>query len=117
MLIFTKNVNWEKIKRNVNSPDEAVAYVKGLVPVWAKHIQNIENNQRYFAACYIRNVYALSFHDRMGLARALTEGIALTGLTTGFVALEDVITQCSKEDLIGALLEVYNAEAYDRGAL
>lgn len=117
MLIFTKNVNWEKLKSKTRNPEEAVEYIKSLVPKWAKHIQNIENNQRYFAACYIRDVYSLPFHDRMGIARALTENISLTGMTSGFVALEDVITLCSKEDLKGALLEVYNAKAYNGGAV
>lgn len=115
MLIFTKNVNWGLLKRKVHNPEEAVDYVCGLVPKWAQHLQNIQNNQRYYAAVYMRNVYTLPYRERMTIVKALTDGISLTGLTSGFVALDEVIASCNKENLLGALLEVSDnaAEAID----
>lgn len=113
MLIFTKQVDWEKLKRKTRKPDEAITYVENLVPKWARHIQNIVNNQRYYAAVYMRNVYALPYKERMAITLSLTDGISLTGLTASFIALDELLQVCNKDELLGALVEISNVESID----
>ncbi len=110
MLIFTNKVDWEKVKKFTYNPESALKYVDSLVPEWARHIQNIQNNQRYFVAVYMRNVYSIPYKDRMNLVKVLTDGISLSGLSTGFVALDELIDACDKETLKQALMEVSDIE-------
>lgn len=110
MLIYTKNLDWERLKRNANNPDKVTRMVIDSIPSWASHIKNIQNNQRYYAAVYLRNVLAIPFKTRMALVNTLTEGIAVTGLTAYFVSIEELIDYCDKDKLLSALKELYNAQ-------
>ncbi len=113
MLIYTKELNWEKLKAFSKNPDRVVKEVESVIPKWAAHINNIYNNQRYFAAIYLRNVLAIPFKERMAVVNALTDGISLSGLTAYFVSIEELIDYCDKEDLLEALKRLSNAELID----
>lgn len=110
MLIFTKNLDWERLKRNAKHPESAVELVDSSIPTWASHIKNIQNNQRYYAAVYLRNVLSIPFKTRMELVNTLTEGISVSGLTSYFVSLEELIDYCNKEALVKALEELTYAQ-------
>lgn len=110
MLIFTKNLDWERLKRNSNHPERVIELVNGSIPAWASYIRNIQNNQRYYAAVYLRNVLSIPFKVRMGLVNALTDGISVSGLTSYFVSLEELIDYCDKEALAKALEELTYAQ-------
>lgn len=113
MLIYTKNVNWKKLKSMASKPEAAVPYVLSLIPDWAAHIRNIKNNQRYYASVYMRKVYALPFKDRMAIVNALTENISVSGLTNCFISIEEILDVCDKEALLAALKEYKNAQNFN----
>lgn len=110
MLIFTKDLDWELLKKHAGNPEKLVALVDSSIPAWAAHINNIHNNQRYYAAVYLRNVLSIPFKQRMEVVNKLTEDISVSGLTSYFVSVEELIDYCNKDSLVKALKELSYAQ-------
>lgn len=105
MIIYTQKVNWGKVKTFVGRPAELVKAVELLVPKWALCVPNIVDNQKYYVALYLRKALSIQYTPRTELVKALTDGIHLSGLITGFVALDEMLAVVDKEQLAMALME------------
>lgn len=109
MLIGYTTVDYEALKKFVNNPDDIVTYVISQIPIWARHIDGICDNQRYYIALHLRKVLTIPYKQRTELVDALTRGIYLRGVCTNFVSITDIVNACDKESLIAMLkAEVLN---------
>lgn len=105
MLIYTKNMNWEYLKQCIASERSITQVVDSHIPDWCSHIDGIYDNQRYYAAIYLRRVLSLPFKPRMNAVRELCENIAVKGLCTTFISIEELLSVIDKDKLIEALEE------------
>lgn len=100
MLVGTTNINYKELKTFANNPQDLVYYVDNLVPIWARHIKGITDNQRYFVAIHLRDVLSLPYKTRMSMVDVLVKDITLTGVMSGFTSITDIVDACDKDSLI-----------------
>jgi len=105
MLIGNTIIDYEVLKSFVGKPDELVTYVTNSVPSWARHIECLVNNQRFYVAIHLRNVLTLPYHARMELVNALVEGIHIQGIISSFTSITDLVNACDKQALHAMLKE------------
>lgn len=103
MIIATTDIDYGYIKSNVTEPDKVLKYVNGLIPAWAAHVRNIQDNQRYYVAIHVRNILTIPYKIRKTLTDRLIGGISLYGMINNFVTLDDILNECDKSKLIDAL--------------
>lgn len=99
MVIGSDVLNYDVLLRFIDDEYSLVKYVEHLVPSWARHIQSIVYNQRYFVAIHLRKVMTIPYHQKMRLVNALVENITLTGIPTQFITLENIIEHCDENQL------------------
>lgn len=99
MLVGTTHVDHEKIKKFIGNPSGIVTYVETLVPLWARHIPGIIDNQRYYVAIHVRKLISIPYKLRMELANALINNIRLHGMVSEFISIKEVIDQCNQQAL------------------
>lgn len=95
----TLQLDYKRLKTFANNPDALISYVEDLVPIWARHIPGIVENQRYYVAVHLRNVLSLPYKTRMSMVEALTRDISLSGVMSGFTGITDIVDSCDKEML------------------
>lgn len=88
-----------------DAPDTAPNYIKNLIPQWALCIPGIVNNQRYFHAINVRNATSVPYKIRTPVVQSLVEGIAINGICTEFITVDELLDACDKEALILLLKE------------
>lgn len=109
MIIGTRDIKTEEVKRYADDPSGLVAYVEGLVPVWARHINCLAHNQRFYVAIHLRNVLTLPYKVRMSMASTLLEGIQVRGVMSSFTPITDILDACDKEALLEMLEQEVNS--------
>lgn len=82
-----------------------MAYATSLVPIWARHMDVLVNNQRYYLAINIRNMLSIPYKQRDELVKILTDNIRIAGVITGFTPITELVDNCDKDKLI-QMLEV-----------
>lgn len=105
MIVGTTKLDYKSLKRFVGRPEELLVYTDNLVPKWARHIESIVLNQRYYVAIHLRNVLSIPYKQRMQLVEHLLSSVTLQGVTSEFVAITEIVDSCDKEALI-KMLEV-----------
>lgn len=105
MIIGTDQFKPEEFKRYVMYPEEVVAYSDNSIPLWARHIPNIQNNQRYYYAVKVRGMLSIPFKQRSKLIDVLTDGISISGAMDRFIPIMSVIMACDKDTLVKLLEE------------
>ena len=105
MIIGTAVIDYEKLKSFEGRPEELITYVESLVPVWAKHIDGIVDNQKFYIAIHLRKVLTLSYKPRMELVEALTNSINIHGVISQFTPIDELVSSCDKEKLALLLKE------------
>ena len=105
MLIGSTEIDYNFIKRNVSEPDRICMYAEDLVPVWARHLPNITDNQKYYLAIRIRNAISIPYKLRSNLVKELTKGVSISGLVHQVTTIEQIIAACDTETLARVLEE------------
>lgn len=105
MVVGTTKLNFAELKRFVGKPQELVVYTTTLVPIWARHIDAIVMNQRYYVAIYLRNVLSIPYKERQELVNALIKDIRINGIISSFTPITDIVKDCDKKMLV-KMLEV-----------
>lgn len=105
MLVGSTDLNFAEIKKFVGRPLDIVAYATSLVPIWARHMDVLVNNQRYYLAINIRNMLSIPYKQRDELVKILTANIRIAGVITGFTPITELVDNCDKDKLI-QMLEV-----------
>lgn len=110
MIVGRTNLNYVELKRFVGKPQELVAYTENLVPVWARHVSAIVDNQRYYVAIHLRNVLTIPYKQRKELVDALIKGITITGVMSSFTSITEIVDACDKSMFIKMVEVKYNEE-------
>lgn len=110
MIVGRTNLNYAELKRFVGKPHELVAYTENLVPAWARHINEIVANQRYYVAIHLRNVLSIPYKQRKELVEALIEGVSITGVMSSFTSITELVDACDKSMLIKMIEVKINEE-------
>lgn len=105
VLVGSTDLNFAEIKKFVGRPLDIVAYATSLVPIWARHMDVLVNNQRYYLAINIRNMLSIPYKQRDELVKILTANIRIAGVITGFTPITELVDNCDKDKLI-QMLEV-----------
>jgi hypothetical protein len=103
MIIGDAKIDYENLKRFVGRPDDLVTYAENQVPIWARHIKCLAQNQRFYIAIHLRGVLTISYKVRMELVNALVDGIIIKGVISTFTPINDIIDTCNKEALIAMI--------------
>lgn len=103
MVVGTCNVKTEDCLKFINNPTGLISYVEELVPIWARHIPSIVDNQRFYVALHLRNSLSLPYKTRMSLAEPLLKGIKIRGVMSSFTPISSILDVCDKEALIKML--------------
>lgn len=103
MLVGTTDVNSTELRKYVNFPEKLVTYTEELVPVWARHMTCLLENQRYYVAVLLRNMIQIPYKTRESCIEALLSNISISGVMGTFIPITDIIEFCDKEMLIKAL--------------
>lgn len=106
MLVGKAEFDYAYIKENIQNPQRVVDYVESLVPTWAKHINGITDNQKYYAALRVRNAISIPYKQRTAVVEALMRGTTVTGLIYQVVTIEQVLAACNTEAMCKLLEEV-----------
>lgn len=107
MVVGTTYIDYNKINTFVGHPSQFKDWVDSLVPCWAKHIEGIIDNQRYYIAIHLRQVISIPYVQRMELINPLIENIKIKGSVDGFVAITDILALCDTKVLVEALKEEF----------
>lgn len=99
MIVGTTNLNYDELKTYVNKPQELPAYCENLVPLWARHIEPIVLNQRYYVAINIRNMLSIPYKQRMEMLEPLLKGLTVKGVISSFTSIAEIINVCDKKAL------------------
>lgn len=103
MIIGYDEIPVNEVKSFIGKPNDFVAYVDSLIPMWARHIDSIISNQRYFVALHVRRMLSLPYKERMDLVNALVRGIRIKGTTNTFVPITHIVRSCNLEALADML--------------
>lgn len=99
MVVGTTNIDYEVLKKFIGRPQDLILYVENMVPSWARHINGITYNQRFYVAIHLRKVLTLPYKAKMELVNALIEGGTITGIINGFTPIMDIVDLCDKHSL------------------
>lgn len=99
MIVGTTKLNYGEIKGYIHKPQELKAYCTTLVPLWARHIDAIVNNQMYYVAIRIRDMLSIPYKLRQEMITCLIKDVQLTGVVSSFTSITDIIGACNKEQL------------------
>lgn len=99
MIVADSNVDYSLIRRYVSEPELFVQAVECTVPVWCRHLTAIVQNQRYMYAVYTRNLVSIPYKQKQAMIQALLNGVSITGTTTTFVGMIDILNTCNKKKL------------------
>ncbi len=105
LIIGTAKLDFEALKDFEGRPSELVTYVESLVPTWARHIDGIVENQRFYTAIHLRKVLTLPYKPRMELVEALTDSIRVHGLISQFTPIDELVNNCDRDKLVLLLRE------------
>lgn len=100
MVVGSCNLDFKELKRNMSTPSRIVEYSDSLVPIWAKHVKGIIDNQRYFVALNIRKMTSIPYAKRKSLTNALTYNIRITGVSSAVTSISDMVDNCDKALLV-----------------
>lgn len=103
MIVGTVNIDIDELKGVVNSNGDILSYTLGLVPVWARHLKGIVDNQRYYIAITLRNIQSIPYKVRKPYIDELLSNITLVGVANSVCTMDDIISICNKEKLVEAL--------------
>lgn len=103
MILWTTQIDYEVLKSFIGKPNDLVVYVESTIPRWLRHIKAITQNQRYYIAIHLRKALTIPYKQRMELVEALVKDIQITGTSTSFTAMSDIIDMCDKDMLIKML--------------
>ncbi len=112
MIVGDSVVDYQLIRRNISTPELLVAAVCETVPVWCRFRKEIVDNQRYMYAVYLRNLASIPYTVKREAIAALIKGVNLTGLTSGFISIKDILDACDKRKL-ATMLEAYRDGRFD----
>lgn len=107
MIVGTTSIEFEDIRKFINKPNDLVEYVTTLVPTWARHIDCLVHNQRFYVAIHIRGMLTIPYKQRVEMTKALTSGIRIKGVISSFTSIYDIIDLCDKELLVEMLKGYY----------
>lgn len=111
MIIGSDVFKPEVIKKFVHNPEDIVAYSDSVIPLWARHIPNIKNNQRYFFAVKVRGMLTLTYKQRKSLIDRLIDGVQISGSMRQFISIDNIIAACDRDALIVLTKEAINEKA------
>lgn len=103
MIVGDAKINYGLIHRYIQEPQLLVRMVQDTVPTWCRHREEIVNNQRYMYAVYIRNLLNIPYKLRKDATFALIQNINITGMTTAFIPITEVVDACDKQALLRML--------------
>ena len=115
MVVGTTNIDYEVLKKFVGRPQDLILYVEDMVPTWARHINGITYNQRFYVAIHLRRVLTIPYKAKMELVNALVEGGTITGIINGFTPITDIVDMCDKHALAEMLKQRMNENAIEHG--
>ena len=99
MIIYTRDLDFNKVCTIVNSHGNLVRYVENLVPTWARCFPHIVDNQRYYVAMQLRSILQVPFKVRKAYVEELCNGLSLRGLTTVCITVSEVLAVCNMDSL------------------
>lgn len=104
MIIAERKLDYSYLKDNISNTEKIVDYAIGLVPKWARHIESVVDNQRYYVAIHLRNMLSIPYKLRSNATNKLIDGITISGMMSDFVTIDEILNECNKEQLVQALL-------------
>ena len=99
MVVGTTHIDYDVLKSFKGRPQDLVIYVENLVPIWARHIKCLAQNQRFYVAIHLRGVLTIPYQVRMELVNALVEGIRIQGIVSSFTSITEIVDVCDKHAL------------------
>lgn len=99
MIVGDSNVDYALIRRYISQPELFPKAVELTVPIWCRHLTAVIYNQRYMYAVYTRNLISIPYKQKQAMLQKLLEGVSITGTTTTFVSITDILNVCNKEKL------------------
>ena len=108
MIVGTTNIDYDTVYLYTSAPDGLVDYAKNLVPLWARHIPGIVDNQRYLVALHVRKMLSIQFYKRKSMTDVLIKDIKITGIINQFVSIYDILENCDTVMLLKMLEREHN---------
>lgn len=108
MIVGTTNIDYETVYLYTSAPEGLVDYAKNLVPLWARHIPGIVDNQRYLVALHVRKMLTIQFYTRKSMTDALIKDIKITGIINQFISIYDILECCDTKKLLEMLEREHN---------
>lgn len=93
MIIGTKDVAAEDVRKHCGNVETLRQYCELLVPRILRHDKRILANQKYYVALIVRDIKSIPFDRRRELYEGLLEGVAVTGLANEIYDWEDILAQ------------------------
>lgn len=110
MIIGSTDIDYNNLRKFIGKPDELVVYVEESVPIWARHVQHIVDNQRFYVAIHLRGMLTIPYKPKMELVNALIDGIHINGVMSCFTEIKDIVDACDKTKLIALIEKRLNDE-------
>ena len=107
MIIYTRDLNFERISALVATPERLRKYARELVPLWAQCFPNIVANQCFYVATQVRAMLSVPYKTRKEAVRVLCEDIRLNGVTTNCTTVQEVLNACNSDSLRALLVNHY----------
>lgn len=99
MIVGTKDVSPEEVKKHCRSAAELVRYSEQLVPRLFRHDERIVQNQKYLVALVVRDLKSIPFDTRKKLYEELLTGVAITGVANEIYDTDYLLSQVDIDKL------------------
>lgn len=103
MFVGSDIINTDKLNAIATDFEKLDNYAMSLIPLWARSIKEVVDNQKYLVALYIKKSNVLTFKEKHAAVQHLCEGIHLSGLLNTVTKIEDIFKFADKNTLLSAL--------------
>jgi hypothetical protein len=114
MLVGTKQIPINDLAKKCTSVDDLVKYSISLVPRFARHIDEIVDNQKYLVAVKVRDIVGLPYKFKKILTEGLLKGVVVRGTVNTVVDMEDLLTSIDMDEFMRSIFKEELKQYCDR---
>lgn len=99
MIVGTKDVSPEEVRKHCRSVTALTSFCVELVPRLFRHDERIVSNQKYLVALMVRDLKSIPYETRRNLYEGLLEGVAITGVANEVYDIDYLMSQIDIDKL------------------
>jgi len=105
MIVGKKRIDSLVLAKVCMNSDTLEKYCLSLIPIYARHLPHILDNQKYIVAIAIRDQLNLPFKLKQDISERLIKDVTIKGYLHSLTEIEDLILSCDMDKLLRSLFK------------